>query len=86
MLYFGLMMAALQPKHVCTLYDPMSFLIWDRIEYTHSVYLDYVVLWPDDGCVAAETCVYSVGSHIVSDMGSYRVHTFYVPRLCSTLA
>jgi len=29
---------------------------WDPIECTLSMYLDYVPLWPDDGCVTAETC------------------------------
>ena len=31
-------------------------MIWDPIECTLSVYPDYVLFWPDDGCVAAETC------------------------------
>jgi len=26
------------------------------IEQTPSMYLDYVLLWPDDGCFTAETC------------------------------
>jgi len=39
---------SLGTKKVCT--------PWDPIEYTLSMYLDYVLFWPDDGFVAAETC------------------------------
>jgi len=50
---------------VCTLWDPIEDKIehclgtqkvctmWDPIECTLSMYLDYVLFWPDDGCVAA---------------------------------
>ena len=31
-------------------------MIWDPTEFTLSVYLDYVLRWPNDGCVTAETC------------------------------
>ena len=39
---------------MCTLWDFLS--IWDPVQCTLSVYLDYVLLWPDDGCITAETC------------------------------
>ena len=27
-----------------------------RYKYTHSLYVEYVLLWLDDGCFTAETC------------------------------
>jgi len=39
------------------------------------MYLDYVLLWPDDGCLQWYT--------IVNDMRTDRVNTFCTPRLCS---
>jgi len=38
------------------------------MEYTLSVYLDCVLLWPDDGCVTAETCRLE---------GNYKVLSYY---------
>ena len=35
-------------------------MIWDPIESTPTVYLDYVLLWPDDGYFTAETCCLEV--------------------------
>jgi hypothetical protein len=34
--------------------------IWDPIYCTLSMYLDYVLLWPDYGCITAETCCLEV--------------------------
>ena len=31
-------------------------MIWDPIEQTPSMYLDYVLIWSDDGCFTVETC------------------------------
>jgi len=39
-------------------------MIWDPIECTLSMNLDYVPLWPDDGCIAAETCCLEVNYRV----------------------
>ena len=49
------------------------------------MYLVYVLLWPDDSCLTAETCGPDV-TDIVNDMGSHRVQAYIVPCICSALA
>ena len=41
--------------------------MWDPIKCTRSMYLDYVLLWPDDGCVAAKTCCLKYNHRILSN-------------------
>jgi len=40
--------------------------LWDLIECTLSMYLDCVLLWPDDGCFTAETCHLEVNYKVLS--------------------
>jgi hypothetical protein len=43
-----------------------AHLLWDPIQCTPSVYLDYVLLWPDDGSFTAETFCLEVNCKILS--------------------
>jgi len=40
-------------------------MIWDLIQCTLSVYLDYVLIWPGDGYITAETCCLEVNYTVI---------------------
>ena len=42
-------------------------MIWDPIDLTPSLYLDYVLLWPDGGCLTAKTCCLEVNYSVLTN-------------------
>ena len=43
-----------------------NFYVPDPIQYTLSIHLDRVLLWPDDGCFTVETCCLKVNDKLMS--------------------